>query len=440
MEEKKYLIKSKKQMFLVIGAFALILLLGTVSYAFFNYTRTGGANTLGTGKIKFTSNVGEASAISLANMFPITTSAYEGEALSSGVPVATVPQNARFGRYVVTLSGETTYAGGLDFRVTAQDVNLVATDGAAENPSTILLPINVVVYATDNANTTLGDTAITTNQYTTTALTNNAVLAYGHIGTTVESTTSPVVTFSGTRYQGTVTIDAYLDDSRILITDTPEENLALQAGKTVISTTQWNNLTNGTGSPISFKVRVESNEGTSAPAPVVPTIASCPGCKFMYTQNEYHYGTNGTLLTAVKDTVSDNYNDVISGTRTHFIGFTTTGTGASERIDRAFACGVKGPVVNSETVFCIEGTNDDSRKDAVYSSNRSNMLELYGEDCWDGNGGILCAVDYKYWSLPSTSGHAVVATFETYDYEDSACEVLGDTNTFNCYGLDYEGE
>ena len=35
------MIKSKKQMYIVIGAFALVLTLLTSTYAFFNYTRTG---------------------------------------------------------------------------------------------------------------------------------------------------------------------------------------------------------------------------------------------------------------------------------------------------------------------------------------------------------------------------------------------------------------
>ena len=46
------MIKTKKQMYLVIGAFALVMLLGTVSYAFFNYTRTGAANLISVGRIR----------------------------------------------------------------------------------------------------------------------------------------------------------------------------------------------------------------------------------------------------------------------------------------------------------------------------------------------------------------------------------------------------
>ena len=47
------MIKSKKQMFTIISVFALVILLGTVSYAFFNYTRTGISNTIRVGRIYF---------------------------------------------------------------------------------------------------------------------------------------------------------------------------------------------------------------------------------------------------------------------------------------------------------------------------------------------------------------------------------------------------
>ena len=49
------MIKSKKQMILVIISFILVLVLGTFSYAFFNYTRTGGVNNVRVGRINFSS-------------------------------------------------------------------------------------------------------------------------------------------------------------------------------------------------------------------------------------------------------------------------------------------------------------------------------------------------------------------------------------------------
>ena len=40
-------------MYIVMASFALILLLVTASYAFFNYTRTGVANRIQVGRIAF---------------------------------------------------------------------------------------------------------------------------------------------------------------------------------------------------------------------------------------------------------------------------------------------------------------------------------------------------------------------------------------------------
>ena len=49
------MIQNKKQMFIVIGVFALILLLGTTTYAFFNYTRKGSSIVIKVGRISFNS-------------------------------------------------------------------------------------------------------------------------------------------------------------------------------------------------------------------------------------------------------------------------------------------------------------------------------------------------------------------------------------------------
>ena len=63
------MIKSKKQMFIIVGAFILVLPLFTTTYAFFNYTRTGAANTIRVGRISFVSK--NEQTISLSNLFPI---------------------------------------------------------------------------------------------------------------------------------------------------------------------------------------------------------------------------------------------------------------------------------------------------------------------------------------------------------------------------------
>ena len=64
------MINNKKQMLMIIGIFALILLLTAGTYAFFNYTRNGLANNFRVGRIYFNSTQNDG--IDLTNVFPIT--------------------------------------------------------------------------------------------------------------------------------------------------------------------------------------------------------------------------------------------------------------------------------------------------------------------------------------------------------------------------------
>ena len=101
------MIKTKKQMFIVIGVFTLIMILGTTSYAFFNYTRKGQANSVTTGRIYFnmTQNGG---VLNLTNVFPV-----ESEDLDeSNMPYASV-----------RIYGDTTYSGGEEYEITLTDVH-----------------------------------------------------------------------------------------------------------------------------------------------------------------------------------------------------------------------------------------------------------------------------------------------------------------------------
>ena len=137
MTEKKGLIKTKKQMFLVIGVFALILLLGTASYAFFNYTRTGESNTVSTGRIAFSSNY---TAVNLANAFPITSQ----EASDASNPnVRTIS---------ISVTGDTDYSEGMEYLITATDVNM--TTGTKSMPLT--MEVGVESNTENNPATTLG--------------------------------------------------------------------------------------------------------------------------------------------------------------------------------------------------------------------------------------------------------------------------------------------
>ena len=65
------MIKSKKQMFIVIAIFAFIIIIGGTTYAWFNYRREGASQTLIAGNIYLTFEEGDEE-INLTNIFPET--------------------------------------------------------------------------------------------------------------------------------------------------------------------------------------------------------------------------------------------------------------------------------------------------------------------------------------------------------------------------------
>ena len=90
-----------------------------VTYAFFNYTRTGSANTVRTGTINFTSSQ---TRINLSNVFPIATS-----------DVSTDTDNV--GTATITVTGDTTYDKGIEYLISA--TNVINTVGTKNIPISI---------------------------------------------------------------------------------------------------------------------------------------------------------------------------------------------------------------------------------------------------------------------------------------------------------------
>lgn len=240
--------QSKQVLLSVIGVAILVVAVVGVSFAFFNYTRTGGENTVKTGQINFTSSYEK---VNLQNIFPIAKTALDSDSTNTA-------------EVTVTVQGNTTYAKGLDYTITAEEVNV--TTGS------VSVPLGVHVTPTD-----LGDTTATTGNVHRVSVTNyedgavlhsGDVLATGHIqgGETA------------TAVNGNIKIKVYVDASKIFITDTigdgeSEANngnvnvpgyvngTTAPAGATVLTTAQWNALnTNG----MSFKVKVVANETPAA--------------------------------------------------------------------------------------------------------------------------------------------------------------------------------
>ncbi len=113
MEEKKK--NQKKIMLIIIGIVILIGMAEGVTYSFFNYTRTGVANTVKTGRIYF--NHTEGTTMNLTNAFPID--------VSNGVP----SNNGNVGSVTINVLGDTTYTEGIEYLVTTVRVNNTVGSG-----------------------------------------------------------------------------------------------------------------------------------------------------------------------------------------------------------------------------------------------------------------------------------------------------------------------
>ncbi len=247
--------QSKQVLLSVIGVAILVVAVVGVSFAFFNYTRTGAANTVTTGTIQFNSSQTQ---MNVNNAFPVSKDTAEAATTSSHANVAVA---------TVTITGNTTYNDGLDFRVTAQGVDL---NVAAANETPVNVPISVLVTTNGNL-TEVNDAAssatgnsIFVQDFENGTLTNNAVLATGHIN-------------AETSANQTITIKAYMDKDKIAISDTPkggayDPEQAAETGytdasngttttwignRTRLTTTQWNRLASN---PATFNIRVESRQ------------------------------------------------------------------------------------------------------------------------------------------------------------------------------------
>ena len=238
------MIKSKKQMFIVIGVFTLVMLLGTVTYAFFNYTRTGQANNIRTGRIYFNSS--QDGRLQLTNVFPIDTA-------ETGI----MDDATKVGIVTIDVTGDTTYDNGVEYLVSA--VNVTNTVGTKNVPISIDVSTSGTLGTSDDDYFDNRDTS-TSHIYKVLAndtISNNDQLMVGYIA---KGTTG---------IDGTITIKAYIDKDKVAITDTynsdgiPTDINGTTSewvdGREVFTTTEWNSLSS---SGISFQVRVEANEGT----------------------------------------------------------------------------------------------------------------------------------------------------------------------------------
>ena len=384
MEEKKSFIKTKKQMYMVIGIFALVLFLGGITYAFFNYTRTGSANTIRVGKIAFTSD--QNTPINLTNMFPIEPTA------------ANLADNTKVGIVTIDISGDTTYNQGIEYLVTATNVQNTVGTGV----NTKVVPISISVEYAASESKDIGTSSASyfgvrggNNSYYK-VLSNDTIndgdrLLVGYI--------KP----DNTGIDGKITIKAYLDSSKIAISDTyngtESDNMGTTTnwvnGRTVLTTTEWNALQeNG----VSFQVKVEANEG-------------------IWVKDQIIYNANG-------GTISPSYKEINNDANTY--GLLDTPQRQGYTFDGWYSSAIGGTLVESSTAY-ISGTSPTM----LYAHWSLAPIciratSLHTEVCTQTSG--YCAMDgyaenenITYGNL-GTSGNMPI-TGDAFD-----CDVNGDGN------------
>ena len=235
---------SKKILLSTIFIAILIILASGITFAFFNYTRTGLANSIRVGRISF--NTSQNGNINLVNVFPISSSEATGE-------------NPNYDEVVIEIEGDTDYSGGIEYLVSAVDANIYTEEGQ-------VVPICLDIKIDDNLGTE-------NNNYFTARDNTNTSIYKKIVGNTLVGDGMLLVGYIAPNssgnidgIDGTITIKAYLDKNKILISDTYDgtelDNMGTTnneaEGKTVITTSEWNALQqNG----VSFKVKVEANEG-----------------------------------------------------------------------------------------------------------------------------------------------------------------------------------
>ena len=230
--------QSKKVLLSVIGIAILVVAVVGVSFAFFSYTRTGDPNTIQTGTIVFSNTSAE---VGLTNAFPITTPTVANVH-------AAVPNQIGYGS--VSITGNTTYADGIDFEVRVTDVD-------AQNAS--IVP-RVAVTTNDVVEDNVTKVTMT-KVYTNTAkstLTDGTLLARGNIA--ANKTVSGAKVFE---------VAVWYDKDDYHISDQDNATLAaagllpsnyVSSGGTIVSQDAWNAMGSNA---YSFTIRVSAVEGNS---------------------------------------------------------------------------------------------------------------------------------------------------------------------------------
>ena len=209
--------KSIVIVFVLIFLGMVCLLIG-MTYSFFNYTRTGLNNNIGTGRINF--NTSQSDTLNITNLFPMTE-------VDAG--------NANLDEVTISITGDTTYADGEEFEVTLVDINNTLNGKR--------IPINYIATYTANTGGTIGTS---NNDYWDDRNDKDAnIYLLNSTGNVVEDAQVLVgyIDNGQTGINGTLSIKAYIDADKVAITDTYPPNDAVILNSS-LSSTQINDCVN----------------------------------------------------------------------------------------------------------------------------------------------------------------------------------------------------
>ncbi len=218
---------NKQIMHSMIGIALLLIGVVGLSYAFFNYTRTGQANTLKIGNISFNST--QDNTISLTNVFPTS---------------STNLNSSNSDTVTINITGDTSYSEGIEYKVTLDQIN--NTINGKE------VPISIKATA---ANLGTEDSNYYTNRENKTKIYmlneegeayNDKYIAVGYIPA------------GSTGVNGSIDITSFIDTNKVAISDTYDGTESDLMGREVFTTEEWNSFAS---TPLSFKVKIEANEG-----------------------------------------------------------------------------------------------------------------------------------------------------------------------------------
>ena len=232
--------QSKQVLLSVIGVAILVVAVVGVSFAFFSYVNNGTNNTIETGTIKFVSTQSET--LTVTNAFPVT-SANADDAVT------------------ITVSGQTSYSGGIAYDVRAVDFHNLETAKVVKEGDTDVYVKPSMTVACSNKTANITCDAATVDLTWWSDYDGPVLLASGTIDTTAAGSSDD---------SATITINAFYDAAKYWISDNgtlsevkalnESAGLAAPTNQSIVTTEAWNNLQKH---PISFTIQVRATEGAT---------------------------------------------------------------------------------------------------------------------------------------------------------------------------------